>query len=153
MREEVVLVGLKRGKLFEIQAMDRKGQRSFKKYAILSWKSMYLEDWRPNESNIIVWVCPGSKKLKECDQEFFSTKHQQSKIWFSYHRGSINNKYQTTAVYSSMVRSWITVNCDFSSDTTELLYFIRINRTQNRRNQRPHQKHYCWIAKEIHVCH
>lgn len=35
---------LKRGKLFEIQDMDRKGQRIFKKYAILSWKSVYLED-------------------------------------------------------------------------------------------------------------
>lgn len=36
MREEEVLVGLKRGKLFEIEDMDRKGQRIFKEYTLLS---------------------------------------------------------------------------------------------------------------------
>lgn len=36
MKEEEVLVGLKRGKLLEIEDMDRKGQRILKKYAVLS---------------------------------------------------------------------------------------------------------------------
>lgn len=54
MRGEEVLVGLRRGKLFKIEDMDRKGQRIFKKYAVLSRLTMSLEDLSYVCLNIIV---------------------------------------------------------------------------------------------------